>query len=185
MSKMDDLGNPYALDALRAAGHLTLLAQITAASVPLLMLLYHWLAYDAAAIAVLCGGAVMALSPLLLRAGFSMEAASNVFISALFVLKIWLAAHLGGLGAVSTSWFLLCPLVAALLGGTRPALVWSALVFKVYAVLFLWDRFVSPLAPHPVRDPTVLALAGQLGLLVLVLVITLCFRAEPDDPPAP
>jgi hypothetical protein len=162
------------------AHHLTLLARITAASVPLLMLLYHWLHYDAAAVAVLGAGAVMALSPLLLRAGFSMEVASNVFLCALFVLKLWLAAHLGGLGAVSTSWFVLCPLVAALLGGTRPALVWSALVFKAYAVLFLWDRFISPLAPHPVLDPQVLALAGQLGLLVLVTVIALCFRAEVD-----
>ena len=160
------------------ARDLTLLAGLTAASVPLLMLLYHWLAYDAAAVAVLCAGAVMALSPLLLRAGFSMEVASNAFLSALFVLKIWLAAHLGGLGAVSTSWFVLCPLVAALLGGTRPALVWSALVFKAYAVLFLWDRFVAPLAPHPVLDPQVLALAGQLGLLVLVTVIALCFCAR-------
>jgi hypothetical protein len=167
------------------ARHLTLLAGITAASVPLLMLMYHWLAYDAAAVAVLCGGAAMAFSPLLLRAGASMEVASNVFISALFVLKTWLAVHLGGLGAVSTSWFVLCPLVAALLGGARPAVVWSALVFKVYIVLFLWTRFVAPLAPHPVRDPNVLALAGQLGLLMLVTVIVLCFRAEPDGPPAP
>jgi len=167
------------------ARHLALLAGITAASVPPLMLLYHWLQYDAAAVAVLCAGAVMALSPLLLRAGCSMEVASNVFIAALFVLKTWLAVHLGGLAAVSTSWFVLCPLVAALLGGTSPAIVWSALVCKVYAVLFLWDRLVSPLAPHPVRDAQVLALAGQGGLLVLVTVIALCFRAPPHGPPAP
>ncbi len=163
------------------ARHLALLAGITAASVPLLMLLYHWLAYDAAAVAVLCAGAVMALSPLLVRAGAGVEMASNVFISALFVLKVWLAVHLGGLGAASTAWFVLCPLAAALLCGVRPAIVWSALVFKVYAVLFLWSRFVAPLAPHPVRDAEVLALAGQLGLLVLVTVIAVCFRARTDS----
>jgi hypothetical protein len=166
------------------ARHLALLAGITAASVPPLMLMYHWLQYDAAAVAVLCAGVPMALSPLVLRAGFSIEVASNVFISALFVLKIWLAVHLGGLGATSTTWFVLCPLVAALLGGVRPAVVWSALVFKVYVILFLWTRFVAPLAPHLVRDAEVLALAGQLGLLVLVTVIAVCFcaRTEAERP---
>lgn len=158
------------------ARHLTLLAALTAATVPLLMLLYHWLDFDAAAVAVLCCGAPMAAAPLLLRRGASLELASNLFIGALFALKVWLACHLGGLAAPSTAWFVLCPLVAALLGGARPALVWGALVFKAYAVLFLWSRFVAPLVPQPVRDAGVLALSGQLGLLVLVVVIALCFR---------
>lgn len=157
-----------------AARHLTLLAQITAASVPALMLLYHWLGVDAAAVAVLCAGAVMAASPLLLRAGTSLPLAANVFIGSLFVLKVWMAAHLGGLGAATTAWFILCPLVAALLLGSRPALAWAALVCKVYVLLFLWSRFVAPLVAHPVRDAEVLALAGQLGLLVLVTVVALC-----------
>lgn len=162
------------------ARHLTLLAGITAASVPVMMLLYYWLAFDAAALAVLAFGAVMVAAPLLLRAGASPELASNVFLSGLFALKVWLACHLGGVAAVSTAWFVLCPLVAALLGGARPAVVWSALVFKVYVVLFLWTRFVAPLVAHPVRDAAVLALAGQLGLLVLATVIALCFCGKHD-----
>lgn len=170
---------PVPAHDLQAGRHLALLAAITAASVPLLVLLYHWLAFDAAAIAVLCAGAVMAASPLLLRTGASLALASNTFIAALFVLKIWLAMHLGGLGAATTAWFALCPLIAALLGGARAAIVWSALVFKVYVVLFLWDRLVGPLAPHPVRDGQVLALAGQLGLLVLVTVVALCLAGKP------
>ncbi|MDQ2819987.1 MAG: hypothetical protein M3Y65_06285 [Pseudomonadota bacterium] len=160
----------------RAARHLTLLAAITAASVPLLMLLYHLLAFDAAAIAVLCAGAVMVATPFFLRAGASMTLARDVFIGGLFVLKIWLAIHLGGLGSATTGWFILCPLIAALLGGTQPALVWSALVFKVYVVLFLWGRFVEPLAPFPVNEPQVLAFSGQLGLLVLVTVLAVLFQ---------
>ncbi|WP_332848030.1 hypothetical protein [Massilia sp. S19_KUP03_FR1] len=160
------------------ARHLALLAGITAASVPVMMLLYHWLGFDAAALAVLGFGTAMVAAPLLLRAGASLELASNVFLSGLFGLKVWLACHLGGLGAVSTAWFVLCPLVAALLGGARPAVVWAALVFKAYAVLFLWSRFVGPLVPHPVRDAEALALAGQLGLLVLVTVVALCFRED-------
>jgi len=170
---------------LRAARHLALLAVITAASLPFLMLLYHWLAFDAAAIAVLCAGAVMASAPLLLRAGASLALACNVFLGSLFVLKIWLAIHLGGLNAATTGWFILCPLVAALVGGTRAALVWSALVFKAYFMLFLWSRFVAPFAPHPVTDPDVLAFGGQLGLLVLVTVIALCFCADTKRPATP
>jgi hypothetical protein len=175
MSKMDDLGNPYAPDALRAAGHLTLLAQITAASVPLLMLLYHWLGVDAAAVAVLCAGAVMAGTPLLVRAGWRVQHAANLFLAALFALKCWLAVHLGGLGAATTAWFVLCPLVAALLSGPRAAIVWCALVFKAYVVLFLWYRFVSPFAAAPSHAPQVLAFAAQLGLLALVTIVALCF----------
>jgi len=170
---------------LPAARHLALLAAITAASLPLLMLMYHWLAFDAAAIAVLCAGAVMASAPLLLRAGASLAAASNVFIGSLFVLKIWLAIHLGGLNAATTGWFVLCPLVAALVGGTRAALVWSALVFKAYVVLFLWSRFVAPFVPHPVTDPDLLAFGGQLGLLVLVTIIALCFHPDMNKPATP
>jgi len=165
---------------LRPARHLALLAAITGASVPLLMLLYHWLGFDPAAIAVLCAGIVMVAAPLLLHAGLGFEAACNLFITGLFVLKIWLAANLGGLGAASTAWFVLCPLVAALLGGARPALVWSALVFKTYVVLFLWGRFISPLVPYPVSAPDVLAFAGQLGLLVMASAIALLFCGERD-----
>lgn len=163
---------------LRAARHLSLLAALTAASVPLLMLLYHWLGDDTSAIAVLCAGAAMAAAPLLLRAGRSIETASNVFIGALFTLTIWLAIHLGALGAASTAWCVLCPLVAALVSGTRAALVWSALVFKVYVVLFLWGRFVHPFVPYPVADPQVLALVNQLGLLALVTVLALRLRSD-------
>lgn len=164
---------------LLAARHLTLLAAITAASVPLLMVLYHLLAFDAAALAVLCAGAVMVAAPFLLRAGASLPVARDIFIAGLFALKIWLAIHLGGLGSATTGWFILCPLVAALLGGARPALVWTALVFKVYVLLFLWSRFVAPLVPYPVNEPQVLALGGQLGLLVLVAIIACLFDQQP------
>ena len=163
---------------LPAARHLALLAAITAASVPLMMLLYHWLAFDAAAIAVLCAGAVMVSAPLLLRIRAGLALACNVFIASLFTLKIWLAVHLGGLDAATTGWFVLCPLAAALVGGQRAALVWSALVFKAYAALFLWSRFVAPFVPHPLTAPDVLALAGQFGLLVLATVIALCLRRD-------
>lgn len=169
----------------RAARHLTLLAASTAASAPLLMLLFHWLRDDAAAVAVLGAGAAMAGAPLLLRAGRSLELATNVFLSALFALTVWLAVQLGGLAAATTAWLVLCPLVAALVNGTRAALVWSALVFKAYAVLFLWDRYVSAFVAYPVADPQLLALAGQLGLLGPVLAVTLCWCSRAtDQPPA-
>jgi hypothetical protein len=170
---------------LPAARHLALLAAITAASLPALLLMYHWLGFDAAAAAVLCGGAVMACAPLLLRAGASLAFALNIFLASLFVLKIWLATHLGGLNAATTGWFVLCPLVAALVGGARAALVWSALVFKAYAALFLWSRFVAPFVPYPVTAPDVLAFGGQLGLLVLVTVIALCFSANINNAAPP
>jgi hypothetical protein len=161
--------------------HVTFLSAVTAASVPLLALMYDWLGDRAAALAVLAGGAAMVAAPALVRLGASPALACNLFIGSLFVLKTWLAVHLGGLHAATTGWFVLCPLIAALVSGTRGAIVWSALVFKVYAVLFLWSRFVAPFVPYPVRDPDVLALAGQLGLLVLVTIIALRFPAAPDQ----
>lgn len=180
LARLDRLLPRHLQAGRRGARYLALLAAITAASMPLLVGMYLWLQDGAAAVAVLCAGAIMATAPLLLHGGASVALACNVFIGSLFVLKIWLATHLGGLNAASTGWFILCPLVAALTGGTRAALVWSALVCKVYAVLFLWSRFVQPFVPRPVRDPDVLAFAGQFGLLVLVTVIALCFCAASD-----
>jgi hypothetical protein len=53
----------------------------------------------------------MAGTPLLLRAGWRLQHAANLFLAALFGLKCWLAVHLGGLGAVTTAWFVPKPRV--------------------------------------------------------------------------
>lgn len=165
---------------LRSARRLALMAAMTAAGTPLLVLFYYLLGFDAAAIAVLCAGTVMVAAPLLLRAGASLEWAANLFIAAVCVLATWLATQLGGLAAPTVSWFILCPLAAALLGGTRPALVWSALVFKVVAVLFLWGRYVAPFVAHPVADAQVMALASHLVWLAWVAVLAMCFSSAAD-----
>ena len=56
---------------LQAARHLTLLAAVTALSVPLLTLMYHLLGYDAVGMMVLTAGIVMMVSPFTLAAGLA------------------------------------------------------------------------------------------------------------------
>jgi hypothetical protein len=156
---------------LQAARHLTLLAAVTALSVPLLTLMYHLLGYDAVGMMVLTAGIVMMVSPFTLAAGLGIAVARNLFVSALFLLKIWMAVYLGGVGAPTTPWFVLCPAVAMLVGGLRPGLVWSALVLFTVLVLFaLGQMGVLPATPADTGMP-ILQFASVVGLLVLVVLI--------------
>lgn len=168
---------------LRAARQLTLLAAITALSVPLLTMMYHFLGYDAAGMVVLTAGIVMMIAPFAMNAGLGLAVARDLFIGALFLLKIWLALHLGGLAAPTVPWFLLCPLVAILLGGVRPGLVWGALVMVAFIVIFAIEQAAGKMVPFPVNNPPVLQLVSLVGLVALSSIIALCFGADFDPSP--
>jgi hypothetical protein len=154
----------------QAARHLSILAAVTALSVPLLTLMYHLLGYDAVGMVVLTAGVVMMITPFMLT-GLGLAVARDVFISALFLLKIWMAVHLGGISAPTTSWFVLCPAVALLIGGLRPGLVWTALVLAAVAMVFALG-YSGVLPPAP-ADPgmTILSFASVVGLLALIMLI--------------
>lgn len=168
---------------LRAARQLTLLAAIAALSVPLLTMMYHFLGYDAAGMVVLTAGIVMMISPFAMNAGLGLAVARDMFIGALFLLKVWLALHLGGLAAPTVPWFLLCPLVAILLGGVRPGLVWSALVMAAFFVIFTIEQAAGQFVAFPVSNAPVLQLVSLVGLVALSSIIALCFNANVDPSP--
>lgn len=165
----------------RAARHLSILAAVTAVSVPLLTMMYHLLGYDAVGMVVLTAGIVMMITPFMLG-GVGLAVARDVFISALFLLKIWMAVYLGGVSAPTTSWFVLCPAVALLIGGLRPGLVWSALVLTTIVVVFVLGY--AGILPAPPSDAgmTILSFASVVGLLVLVvLIVALAVGATGGD----
>jgi hypothetical protein len=155
----------------QAARNLTVLAAVTALSVPLLTTMYHLLGFDAVGMVVLTAGVVMMVTPFTLAAGLPIAAARDLFVGALFLLKVWMAVYLGGLAAPTTPWFVLCPAVAMLLGGLRPALLWSALVGATLVTLFVLDRSGALSAPPSGPAATVLLLASMIGLMALVLLI--------------
>jgi hypothetical protein len=175
MIKMFDSIIPASLRAdtqqWQAARNLTVLAAVTALSVPLLTTMYHLLGLDAVGMVVLTAGVVMMVTPFTLAAGLPIAAARDLFVGALFLLKIWMAVYLGGLAAPTTPWFVLCPAVAMLLGGLRPALLWSALVGVVLVGLFMLDRSGAIAAPLTGPAAGVLALASMIGLMALVVLI--------------
>lgn len=155
----------------QAARNLTVLAAVTALSVPLLTAMYHLLGLDAVGMVVLTAGIVMMVAPFTLAVGLPVAAARDLFVGALFLLKVWMAVYLGGLAAPTTSWFVLCPAVALLIGGLRPALLWTALVGATLVALFVLDRS-GAIAPPPAGiATTVLQLASAIGLMVLVMLI--------------
>ena len=156
---------------LQAARHLALLAALTGVSAPLLAMLYHVLGFDAAGMVVLTGASVMMVAPFTLNAGFSLASARNLFIAALYVLKVWLALHLGGVGASTVPWFALCPMIALLVGGVRPGLAWGGIVLATLFALFIAERSGVPMSAFPVSDPSLLALISNVGLVVLGSVI--------------
>jgi hypothetical protein len=155
----------------QAARNLTVLAAVTAVSVPLLTTMYHLLGFDAVGMVVLTAGVVMMVAPFTLAAGLPIAAARDLFVGALFLLKVWMAVYLGGLAAPTTPWFVLCPAVAMLIGGLRPALLWSALVGATLVALFLLDRSGAIAAPPTGPAATVLHLASVIGLMAMVVLI--------------
>jgi hypothetical protein len=182
MIKLFDSILPAALRAdtrqWQAARNLTVLAAVTALSVPLLTAMYHLLGLDAVGMVVLTAGIVMMVTPFTLAAGLPIAAARDLFIGALFLLKVWMAVYLGGLAAPTTSWFVLCPAVAMLLGGLRPALLWSALVGATLVALFVLDRAGTIGAPPGGLPATVLQFASVVGLMALsVLILALATGA--------
>lgn len=166
---------PAALRAIphqrQAARHLAVLAALTAASAPLLAMLYHVLGFDTAGMVVFTGATVMMVAPFTLNAGFSLAAARTLFIGALFALKIWLALNLGGIGAPTVSWFILCPMIALLLGGLRAGLLWAGIVIATLLALFVAEHSGVAMAAYPVSDPHLLDLASNIGLAILASVI--------------
>lgn len=168
---------PVGLRALprqrQAARHLALLAALTAASAPLLALLYHVLGFGRAGMVVLTGAAVMIAAPFALKAGLGLAPARNLFITALFALKVWLALNLGGIGAPTVSWFILCPMIALLLGGPRAGLAWTGIVVATLFALFAAERGGVVMTPYPVADPRLLDLASNVGLAVLATVVVM------------
>lgn len=173
---------PAALRAVprewQAARNLAVLAGLTALSAPLLAMLYHVLGYDEAGMVVFTGATVMMVSPFTLNAGFSLAAARNLFVGALFALKIWLALNLGGIGAPTVSWFVLCPMVALLLGGLRPGMTWAAIVLATLVGLFVAEQHGVAMQAYPVSDSSLLALASAIGLVLLAsVIVVLAFGA--------
>jgi hypothetical protein len=154
----------------QAARHLSILAAVTALSIPLLTVMYHLLGYDAVGMVVLTAGIVMMITPFMLG-GFGLAVARDVFIGALFLLKVWMAVYLGGVSAPTTSWFVLCPAVALLVGGLRPGLVWGGLVLA--AVVAVFALGYSGLLPPAPAGPgmTILSFASMIGLLALIVLI--------------
>src|SRR5205085_6545104 len=139
----------------------SILAGVTALSIPLLTLMYHLLGYDAVGMVVLTAGIVMMITPFMLTC-LGLALARDVFISALFLLKVWMAVYLGGVSAPTTSWFVLCPAVAFLIGGQRPGLAWGALVLAAVVVVFaLGHAGVLPAAPTG-SGMTILSFASVL-----------------------
>lgn len=155
----------------QAARHLALLAGLTGASAPLLAMLYHLLGFNAAGMVVFTGATVMMVAPFTLNAGFSLASARNLFIAALYALKVWLALNLGGIGAPTVSWFILCPMIALLLGGVRAGLAWAGIVLATLFGLFIAEQGGVAMEAFPVSDPALLDLASNIGLVVLASVI--------------
>ena len=165
-------------DQLRRARNLALLAALAAVSVPMLTIMYHLLGYGAASTMVLTAGIVMMIAPFALGAGFSLAVARDMFIGALFLLKIWLAVHLGGVAAPTVPWFLFCPMIAVLVGGVVPGLLWGALVTLTIIALFVIEQTGAPFIAYPVNNPAVLVLVSVVGLIVFTTIIAICFRAN-------
>jgi len=174
---MDTMTNPAAAQAdPRAVRNLAVLAAAAGFGGPLLHLLYRSLGDPQAANVVLGGALTMAALQWAPRAGIGMGLTRELFVGMLYLLKLWLALHFGGLGAPTVPWFLLCPAIAILLGGARPGLTWGAIVGATVLALFAIERGGARFAAYPVADPQLLQLASDLGLFALAIAVALLAR---------
>lgn len=162
--------------AARAVRSLAVLAAAAGIGGPLLYLLYDSLGDPQAAKVVLGGALAMAALQWAPHAGLRMALTRELFVGALYLLKLWLALRFGGLAAPTVPWFLLCPAIATLLGGARPGLAWGAVVGGTVLALFFIEHGGARFAAHPVADPLLLHLASDLGLFALAIVVALLAR---------
>lgn len=69
--------------------------------------------------------------------------------------------------------FVLCPMIALLLGGPRQGLSWAGIVVATLIALFAAEHGGVAMQAYPVSDPRLLDLASHVGLAVLAAVVVL------------
>jgi diguanylate cyclase (GGDEF)-like protein len=143
---------------------------------PAYALLLHLLGDDLDASVDLLAGALVLTTPFILRVSGRITLAREILVSAAFCLFIWLSYRLGGITNLASAWILICPILAMLLGGKRPGLIWSALTMLAIAGLYALNILGLQLEDCPVTDIRIVDLYCTLGLCAVLVAFFLLFE---------
>ncbi len=152
------------------------LALLASVSTPFFAWLYHFLNFDKAGVIVILGGAAMLCSPFALKFSGRIAFAREVFICSFYAFKLCLAFYLGGIEAPTLPWFLLCPMIALVLGGVKPGAIWGVIVTVTVFVIFYLQTTGFPFPPTPISNQSLLQVVSILGLFVFSAIILLFFE---------
>lgn len=152
-------------------------ALIAGVACPSYALLYHSLQFDQGMYAVLLAGLGMISLPLLLKATGQLSPCRDLFVCCIYVLMAWLTYYLGGISAPTVPWFLLCPLVAMLLGGPKPGIVWGSISSCTMLGIYFAYRTGLHFPPSPIRNIAFLQTFCMVGLSIITVIFLLFFEA--------
>jgi len=143
--------------------------------------LYYYLHYYKATYAVILAEIIMLSSLLILKHFGSLIHAANVFIISLTCLLIWLTYHLGGLYSATAYWFILPPLTATFIAGTRSGYVWSIICLVITSTFYLlqYIKYVFPIIP--INDPLLLQYIAICGLNVVIICMAYFYEQGKKD----
>ncbi|WP_269531960.1 methyl-accepting chemotaxis protein [Chitinimonas sp. BJYL2] len=167
--------NPMDYSRARNIIGATLLA---ACFVPIFSINYFKLGHTA------MGGGILTAGVLTLLAAFAMKitgalALVREYAIAVFLgMVVWMCYVNGGIESSSAPWFLLVPIAAIFIGGTRSGAVWTFLSLMFIVLFYLahkqgWAIPKSPLGPelHPQ-----LQFRSLLGLTIVIYALALVFE---------
>lgn len=165
----------------RNAENTVFLGLLAGLSVPIFALLYHYLEFDTAAVIVLCGGAAMICTPLVVKATARVAWGREYFIGSFYVMKMFLAYYLGGIAAPTLPWLLLCPMVAMALGSVRSCAQWGIIIaVTVTGMFYLQTRGVVVFPAIPFTDQRLLQVVSILGLFIFSAILLLFLKPGPS-----
>lgn len=142
---------------------------------------YWWLGlrYSSAAVAVAVALAVLTVVRLRRHRDVALAAREGTLL--VYFAVVIAGVETGGLDALSTAWFLVLPILAALLQGIRGGLIWACVIALSLVCLALAHR--AGLVPQRLSDPLYYgqAMMGVFGALVALVAITSVFLHEASE----
>lgn len=160
--KKDIIQYSYAKN-LVGAGIISIFASLSYA------LLYYYLQLTFAAHVILATECVMLSSLVFLKYARSLMFANAIFIGSLTFVLSWLTYHLGGLYSTSIYWFILPPLIAAFIGGIRPAYFWFAISLSITTYIYFLEYSHFQFPSFINTNPLTLQYTSICGLTTVII----------------
>ena len=159
------------------------LAVVAVLAAPPFATLYYWLGNIGGAVAIGMALPALTASFLSMRLLGSLVAAQYSAMFTLYALFLYLTYSMGGNPATAVNgWYTAVPVVATFMLGLRQGLFWLFMTMLALG-FYAWAGLTSSVSfpPNPVRDPRLLDIISNLGLVSFIGGLALFFQLAKDQ----